>query len=423
MEGRSVFRQEVRDVSTWIGGIQVVSPPSRWLYVGLAVCLVISVVIVLKEGHFTRTQVAKGTLVSSKGLLTVGADISGIVTRVAVDEGTDVKEGQLVVEIRSDTDTGGYQEARRQIASGIGREIDTLHVDSQNVRDLSRARIESARAKLARLDASREQLVQEVAIDEKLAVDSQKFLEKIAPLVQKGYVSGWQVQQQQSSVYASQVQLKVAKRQLIEVQQSIADVESDIARENMDLKALSNDLSRKLAGTQERLIDAESRRVAAIRSPTDGALSTVLVKVGQRVAAGQAVASIFPKGSTLQAQIMVPGGSVAFINRGAKVILRYAAFPYRKYGVQYGKVIDVSAAALAHDELISLHGDKGADEEGVYKLVASLDRQDIPVGNGAETLKPGMTFQADIVVERRSFIDWILGRTGAATSAGEVRHG
>jgi membrane fusion protein len=47
-------------------------------------------------------------------------------------------------------------------------------------------------------------------------------------------------------------------------------------------------------------------------------------------------------------------------------------------------------------------------EEPVYRVEVTLDRQSVDAFGDRLSLQPGMTLRANIVLERRSFLDWLL---------------
>ena len=46
--------------------------------------------------------------------------------------------------------------------------------------------------------------------------------------------------------------------------------------------------------------------------------------------------------------------------------------------------------------------------EPTYRVIASLERQEIDVNGKPVALQPDMLLKADIILERRSLIDWLL---------------
>jgi membrane fusion protein len=143
-----------------------------------------------------------------------------------------------------------------------------------------------------------------------------------------------------------------------------------------------------------------------LRAPRAGIVSTLLMKTGQHVASGQPLLSILPAGSKLEAQLLVPSSAIGFVAQGDRVVLRYQAYPYQKFGQQYGKVVQVSRSALSPAETASLLGQNISTP--LYRVLVALDRQTVDAYGKAEALKPGMALNADILLDRRSLWQWVF---------------
>jgi membrane fusion protein len=90
---------------------------------------------------------------------------------------------------------------------------------------------------------------------------------------------------------------------------------------------------------------------------------------------------------------------VGLVRPGQRVRLMYDAFPVARFGAQQGVVTRVSTAAVPVRET-----------EGPvrYRVEVALERQSV-AANGAEMpLQPDMTVKADVVLEKRSLLEWIL---------------
>ena len=106
----------------------------------------------------------------------------------------------------------------------------------------------------------------------------------------------------------------------------------------------------------------------------------------------------------MQAQLWVPTRAMGFIKPGQTVRIRYAAFPYQRYGVYGGKVHSISQHILNPNELdIPLE-----IREPVYKVVVNLDEQAIQAYGKQMPLQAGMVIEADIILDKQSLIRWIL---------------
>ena len=123
---------------------------------------------------------------------------------------------------------------------------------------------------------------------------------------------------------------------------------------------------------------------------------------GQAVYAGQPIISILPSGSELRAQLLVPSSAIGFIKNGDRVLLRYQAYPYQKFGMHRGTVMRISRSASTVTQ------EQGVARQPVYRVLVSLDRQDVLAYGKPETLRPGMQLEADIMGERRRLYEWLL---------------
>ena len=104
---------------------------------------------------------------------------------------------------------------------------------------------------------------------------------------------------------------------------------------------------------------------------------------------------------------MVPSRAIGFIRNGERVVLRYQAYPYQKFGQQYGRVADVSRSALSPQEVANLTGQPNVQEQH-YRVVVALARQDIVAYGRNEQLRPGMALEADVLIDKRRLIEWVL---------------
>ncbi|MBL4836590.1 MAG: HlyD family efflux transporter periplasmic adaptor subunit [Kordiimonadaceae bacterium] len=126
--------------------------------------------------------------------------------------------------------------------------------------------------------------------------------------------------------------------------------------------------------------------------------------IGRSVQAGQPLFSILPEGSVLEAELFVPSRAVGFVEEGQEVRLLYDAFPYQRFGSFTATITKVTKTILAPNETFAPFEVK----EPVYWVTAKLTAKNITARGSEIALQSGMTLQANIVLERRSFIDWLL---------------
>ena len=84
--------------------------------------------------------------------------------------------------------------------------------------------------------------------------------------------------------------------------------------------------------------------------------------------------------------------------------MRFDAFPYQRFGFIESTIVRIDKALITPNEVqlpVTLN-------EPVYRLRATLQKQTMNAFGKQLELKSGMLFEADIMLEKRSLIDWLL---------------
>jgi len=123
-----------------------------------------------------------------------------------------------------------------------------------------------------------------------------------------------------------------------------------------------------------------------------------------------------PPDMRLEAQLYGPSRAVGFVRPGQRVLLRYQAYPYQRFGHYEGVVASVSRAALSPGELppqlagmTGLTGlAAGQAAEPIYRITVRLASQTVTAYGAEVPLQPGMMLEADVALERRRLFEWVL---------------
>ena len=107
--------------------------------------------------------------------------------------------------------------------------------------------------------------------------------------------------------------------------------------------------------------------------------------------------SLLPAQSPLQVELWLPSSALGFVAVGQSVTLRLDAFPYQKFGVQQARLTEVNVTA-----------EQLAEGQWLHRAFAALDRQSVLAFGVEQALRPGMLVSADIELERRSLLEWVL---------------
>ncbi len=259
----------------------------------------------------------------------------------------------------------------------------------------------------AALNDQLEQIAQQKRQRTRQAELSRRQLDKLQAMREEGYASNSQVEQQEATLLDAQTRLQDLARQRLDVDRQLAQIRQQLRELPLNTRNRQNDIERKLAELDQSIAENEARRTVILRAPQASVVAALLAKPGQLVGAGQTIVSLLPQGAPLEAQLMVPSRAIGFVRTGARVVLRYEAYPFQKFGQQFGRVVDVSRTALAPQEVANLTGRTNVSEQ-LYRVVVALDRQDILAYGKREALRPGMALEADMLIDRRRLIEWVL---------------
>lgn len=162
------------------------------------------------------------------------------------------------------------------------------------------------------------------------------------------------MQEQQSAVFEHEAQTQTLLRQAASTRRLLAQLEQALRELPSQRAAARANHARDMAQLEQSEVQVRMDNRLAVTAPAAGVIAAQLVRQGQAVQAGQPLLSLLPGQGTLQAHLLAPSRAVGFIEPGDKVMLRYQAYPYQKFGHHTGRVASISRSALTRSELQAL---------------------------------------------------------------------
>jgi membrane fusion protein len=405
----SLFRHEVLEnrQRDWLGSIQLTRPLSLQLLTVVALAIAAAVVAWLILGEYTRKARVSGFLAPDKGVIRLVAPRAATVLESHVAEGRTVRQGDIlyVLSVEQSTLAGDTDAVLRSLDA---RER-SLQQASQEQRELERERlaatdrqIQAMQAELAQMDAEAQLQRQRLA----LAEQAERRLESLRG---ENFISAAQVQTKTEEVLGLRAQIQAVQRQRAAHLREIEQLQARRREIPLQVRTQRGEIERDLAELAQAAAENEARRRIVVRAPQDGLVTGVLAQAGQAVTPSTALATLLPADAQLQAHLYAPSSAVGFVRADQGVLLRYQAFPYQKFGLQSGRVVQVSRSPLPASELAALAQVPGGDGgEALYRITVALDRQSVPAYGQAQALVPGMQLEADVLLDRRRLIEWIF---------------
>ncbi len=399
-----LFRKEAVEAQqrNWLGGISLAQPLRFWTLALFAAIFAFVIIGFLYLGEYSRRSRVLGELLPDLGLSTVVAPSAGVVARLDVEEGDHVprQHGLLTINVPRITSAGQdasstlIQAQQARIASSAAMGVSQ---DKQLAAQEAGARVQRSAIlrELSQIDA-------EIATRGEQVRIGRETVSRYRSVQDERYVSLVQINQQEQAMLEAVNAQQSLQRQATSLRRSLAELDqrlSEIPQQRLSAQAASQ---RELAGLNQEAVRMEADGELLLRAPVAGLVASRLVEAGQAVQPGQPIVSLLPDGSELRAQLLVPSSAIGFIKPGDRVLLRYQAYPYQKFGAHEGTVIRISRSALVETQA----GDPA--RQSMYRVLVSLEEQGVMAYGKMEPLRPGMQLEADIMGERRRLYEWLL---------------
>ncbi|NTG48347.1 HlyD family efflux transporter periplasmic adaptor subunit [Agrobacterium rhizogenes] len=385
------------------GEVMIAQPVSHGVMTAILGVFVVVGATYLMTGTYARKETVQGYIAPTGGLAQLYATKGGIVTRVLVHEGDVVTQGQPMVELSLET-TGADGQVGEKLRSETQARIQSI--DTQ---------ITAAKARFdeegRRLSARVEGLGGELASQEQ-RLESERRLQALqtddagryAQLQIKGSGTRFELSRRQQQILAQESVIHELERQKEQRQGDLNDARSQLA----GLPAERDDKLAQLQGLrselEQSLAQLQVNRAYVMVAPVAGRVAALQAQPGQTAVAQSPLAALVPAGSNLEANLLVPPRAAGLIQPGQEVRLRVDAFPYQRFGVVSGHVVQVSRATYREGELLA----PIAFKDPVYRVTVSLERTSIAAYGEERPLTPGMTLIGDVITDRRHFTDWVL---------------
>jgi membrane fusion protein len=407
LSSQVLFRQEAIDFQQhqrqW-GNVASIQPLSTKLVAWFLTASVAILAILLFVAQYSRKETAVGYLTPSTGTAKIFAAHRGTIKEVHVEEGDMVREGQPLLTIETNQIAADGVDVNASMMETLVAQKELL---AKNI-IAEEQRAGSERERLTALVQGLETEISELQAQVKIQSERLRVAESDVAsadqLRSKGYITEvefkrrWvQMLDQRQGISALKQQLAARENQLTETRFSLRQLPTVMAQKVQTLRS-------ELAATEQRMAEVHGRRAYVIRAPTAGRVSTLQATLGQNADPQRLQLEIIPEHAVLQAELFVPARAIGFIEPGQAIRVLYDAFPYQHFGTYTGRVIKVSQTLLTSTDAAG----PIALREPAYRVTAALDRADIDAYGKRIALQPDMLLKADIILEKRSLVSWLM---------------
>ena len=343
----------------------------------------------------------------SKGLVTVVAPATGVVSQLDVSEGEPVMDGATLAVVSVPRATVASGDTMVALQRHLQQRQDSLRSARTAQLEMYLAQRAGLAAQLATAQRELAQVEAEIVTRNGQIRIANETLERMRQLQDDGYVSVIQIKQQESAALEQVSAMQALQRQAIGTRRTIDQLQQAVRELPGKRQAAEANYRLDLAALGQEQVETQARGALVVSAPVAGVVAAQLVKPGQQVHVGQPLLSVLPGDGLLEAELLVPSRAIGFIEPGDRVLLRYQAYPFQKFGHQEGRVAQISRSALGPAELGTLLSN-AQPREPMYRVTVTLAKQIVNAYGKPELLKPGMLLDADILSERRRLIEWVF---------------
>ena len=398
----ALFRAEVFEArrQRLAGTVVAAVPPSARLYTIIVAVTCFIILLTLSFGQYASTANVRGVVAYDLGVARVSASSPGDVAAIHVRAGEQVAAGAPLLTI-----------ATAQGANGLAAQL--TEIETQ-IREIDRQIALAGTAGVTELQALRQQqsglggsitsLQRQRSIVQSQIGITQSMLARNARLAKAGAGSQRQVDDMRATLLSRQAESEALTQRISDAQSKVSEVSIQLSQ-----RGLTSDTSRSQLIAQRAILVAQRADIAradrlVIAAPVAGEVSDVATEIGQRVGPEKSLVTIIPLGSKIEAWLYAPSSAIGFAKPGQQVRLRFDAYPYQKYGWGQGTVVAISRVAIDPANVDAAI----RPTEPVFRVrvrIDSMGRLTVP----RDSLRPGMSLSANLVMQSRPLWDLIIG--------------
>lgn len=413
--------------------------PRRVLYT-----VVVLFALLLAWAAFGKLDVivdAEGRLVPRTYLKIVQPADVGIVKEILVHEGETVAAGQVLVRLdrqEAEADSNALSTAiawktlqlRRIDAELRGVALARKADEPVELFERVRAQYEDHRRAYSDALAQAQEGLRRAQQDAQAGLDGLEKLRKTTPLLKaqaesfidlgkEGFASKVLVDEKQRQYVESEQDLRAQQAKVgsleaaigearQQVNQTMSKYRSDLQNERVQAEGELNKLQ------QDAAKHAHKSGLLELRAPQAGVVKDLATHtIGTVVSAGMVLLSVVPEHEPMMAEVTIRHEDVGFVHPRQMVQVKLAAYPFQKYGMLQGEVVQVWPDAVDADTRNAAAGSAsseaapGAAARG-YRALIDLHSQSLERDGLSLKLLAGMQVVAEINEGRRTVLEYLL---------------
>ncbi|HGG8189879.1 TPA: HlyD family secretion protein [Neisseria meningitidis] len=407
-----LFRKEVfvAQQNKWTGQVILTRPFSFLFLTFCAFLIALCIIIFLIFGSYTNKTTVEGQLLPTMGVVRVYSSDIGTITHKFVEDGNFVKAGEPLFKL-STSRFGEKGNVQAKLAAEANLKKTLALQELERLKRIHQNEQKNVHNNIHRLNNQLENIKQQITGQNRQIRLAEKTLNKNKFLASQGAVSQQDKMTAESHLLEQRSRLENLKREQNNAIRELDEQKITLSSLPERHKTELSQLNRAITEMNQEILDFDLKSEQTIRASKSGYISTINVDIGQQVEPSKLLLGIVPEQTELVANLYIPSKAVGFIKPKDKVVLRYQAYPYQKFGHATGEIISVARTALGKQELSGLgiiFTNPTLLNEPAYLVKVKLEKQTIKAYGENKPLQIGMILEADILHERKKLYEWVL---------------
>ncbi len=402
----NLFRKELVKAQSQrlIGSISLVQPIKLKAVIALVTLIAIFIILFLFKAEYARKETVNGFLRPDKGLINSYAKRNSTVKSILVSQGQLVKPGEpLMVLVVSNNMVSG-DDLNKISSEELDKQIGFIQEELLQLKTIEKKEVQYLTKQQdtlylkAELSQNRKQLMLN-----KLAI-IEKEKQRYNSLNNKGYLSSFDLQRQQAALIDVKQELALIEQYSLQLQSEKDKLHFQQLELPQKFKSQARQYKQKKSSLIRQLNESKNNYSYLITASRAGIITAIQAFEGESINSARPLLTLLPKDAKFVAELLLPTRSAGFIKLEDSARLRFDAFPYQRFGF-------IESAISRIDNTLITEKDVNFPirfSEPVYRIRAQLSQQFIQAYGQQFQLKSGMLLQADIMLKKRTLLEWLL---------------
>lgn len=383
------------------GDVIVTTTYSQCAIITCSVFIFICVILFMSFADYTQKRTVNGIVFPDKGIVNIKSKQSGTLSAFYIKGGDYVNTGEKLFAIDASSSTQYFrnnEENYRELLSKLREVSGSETLDNINTLNAKRKLTEG------QIDQTRNSIdimTNQVRLLDAAIQSQQVTFNRIQEAYKKKYVSDIEKNNAEMQLIDKKMQRQSLNNEISSREGQIISLKKELDDTIDRIKNIQNEDKKESLQSLMKMYGIASDTESVLRAPVAGKVAEVVERTGRFVNAGDTILTVIPQGSVNQIVAFISPELIGEIKKGTKVALKYDSYPYQRFGVEHGVIIDISRVPLQPEDIYTNFGLKF--ENACFRVgIKIIERKE------SITVIPGMSLKVEIPTRKASIIKWIF---------------